>query len=280
MEVLERIKSINPRIIYVLILVVIAIPLIKPFGLPMMVMQPSKDFYNVVESLKPGARVMISWDYGAGSDVELDPIAKSLLIHLVKKGAKIYATSSIPDGPMFAERSLKVLESLNQQYGSDYVNLGFFAGGESGIAAWAENFESVFRTDWRKTPAAQIPMMEGIKSAKDFDLIVTLNTGPGGYGTPDVWVRQIYVAKNVPLAMGVTAIMGPQTMPYLQSHQIAGLLVGLRSAAEYEALLRAPGIATAQMDAQSAAHTVILILIILGNLGHLADKKHRRKTAK
>lgn len=276
---LERVKNINPRIIYVLILLVIAVPLIRPFGLPMMIMQPSKDFYNVVESLKPGARVMISWDYGAGSDVELDPIAKSLLTHLAKKGAKVYATSSIPDGPMFAERSLKVLENQGLQYGSDYVNLGFFAGGESGIAAWAENFESIFRADWRKTPTSQIPIMEGIKSAKDFDLIVTLNTGPGGYGTPDVWVRQIHVAKKVPLAMGVTAIMGPQTMPYLQSHQIAGLLVGLRSAAEYEQLLKTPGIATAQMDAQSAAHAVILILILLGNLGYLAEKKLRESSA-
>jgi hypothetical protein len=258
---------------------VIAIPLIRPFGLPMMVMKPTRDFYNVVDNIQPGDKVMLSWDYAAGSDVELGPIANSLLIHLAEKGAKIIGVSSIPDGPMFAERSMQVLEKLGLAYGQDYVNLGFFAGGESGIAAWSEDFKSVFRADWRKTPIDQIPVMEGIERAQDFDLIVSMNTGPGGYGVPDAWVRQIHVAEKVPLALAVTAIMGPQTQPYLQSGQIQGLLIGLRSAAEYEGLLEAPGIATAQMDAQSAAHTVILVLIILGNISYLMDRKSKKKGA-
>lgn len=272
-------KSINPKVIYVLILLVIAIPLIRPFGLPMMVMKPTRDFFAVVDSIRPGDNVMLSWDYGAGSDVELGPIANSLLVHLAKRGAKIIAVSSIPDGPMFAEASLKVLEGLGKVYGEDYVNLGFFAGGESGIAAWAEDFKSVFRADWRKTPVDQIPVMKGIEKAQDFALVVSMNTGPGGYGVPDAWVRQVHVAEKVPLALAVTAIMGPQTQPYLQSGQIRGLLIGLRSAAEYEGLLEKPGIATAQMDAQSAAHAVILILIVLGNVSYLLDRKAKKKGA-
>jgi hypothetical protein len=157
--------------------------------------------------------------------------------------------------------------------------LGFFAGGESGIAAWADDFKSVFRADWRKTPVDQIPVMKGIEKAQDFALVISMNTGPGGYGVPDAWVRQIHVAEKVPLALAVTAIMGPQTQPYLQSGQIQGLLIGLRSAAEYEKCLEKPGIATAQMDAQSAAHAVILILIALGNISYLLDRKAKNKGA-
>lgn len=273
-------KNINPKIIYVLILLVVAIPLVRPFGLPMMVMKPTHDFYAVVDKIQQGDKVMLSWDYAAGSDVELGPIANSLLIHLARKGAKVIAVSSIPDGPMFAEASLKVLEGLGKVYGEDYVNLGFFAGGESGIAAWAENFKSVFRADWRKTPVEQIPVLKDVEKAQDFALVVSMNTGPGGYGVPDAWVRQIHVAEKVPLALAVTAIMGPQTQPYLQSGQIQGLLIGLRSAAEYEKLLEKPGIATAQMDAQSAAHAVILILIVIGNVSYFMDRKNKNKGAK
>jgi hypothetical protein len=273
-------KNVNPKIIYVLILVVVAIPLIRPFGLPMMVMKPTRDFFAVVDSIEPGANVMLSWDYNAAADVELGPIAKSLLIHLAKRGARVFAVASIPDGPMFADKALGVLDDLGLVYGEDYVNLGFFAGGESGIAAWSDNFGSVFRADHRnKTPIAQIPMMAGINSAQSFDLIVSMNSGPGGYGVPDAWVRQIHVAEKVPLALAVTAIMGPQTQPYLQSGQIQGLLIGLRSAAEYEGLLENPGIATAQMDAQSAAHSVILILIVLGNISYFLDRKANKKDA-
>lgn len=278
MQIFKRFTKINPRFIYVVMLLVIAIPLIKPFGLPMMIMKSSHEFFNVVELLPTDARVIISWDYGAGSDVELGPIAQCLLIHLADKGAKVYGMSSIPDGPMFAENSMAVLEQYGSRYGVDYVNLGFFAGGESGIAAWADDFQSVFRADIKKTPASQIPMMQEVKSVTDFDLVVTLNTGPGGYGTPETWVRQIAVARKVPLAMAVTAIMGPQTQPYLQSGQIKGLLTGLRSAAEYEILLEKPGIAVAQMDAQSSAHVVILLLIVLGNAGYFFQKRSSGKS--
>ncbi len=277
MNLFERFTRIDPRIIYVVILLVVAIPLINPFGLPMMIMKPSREFYNVIDNLPHGAKVILSCDHAAGPDVELGPIAQCMLIHLVDKDAKIYAMSSIPEGPMFAERYLAVLEEYDKEYGVDYVNLGYFAGGEAGMAAWAEDFHSVFRTDVRKTPAEQIPMMQEVKSVHDIDLVVTLNSGPGGYGPPDVWLRQIAAAKGVPLAMGVTAIMGPQTQPYYQSGQIKGLLIGLRSAAEYEILIENPGMAVAQMDAQSAAHSVILILIILGNLGYFFQKRSVRK---
>jgi hypothetical protein len=275
-NLLERFAKIDPRIIYALVLLVVAIPLINPFGLPMMIMNPSREFYNVIENLPNGAKVILSIDHAAGPDVELGPIAQSMLIQLVPKNARVYAMSSIPEGPMFAERYLSVLEDYDKEYGVDYVNLGYFAGGEAGMAAWADDFKSVFRTDVRKTPVEQIPMMQDIKSVHDFDLVVTLNSGPGGYGPPDVWLRQIAAAKGVPLAMGVTAIMGPQTQPYYQSGQIKGLLIGLRSAAEYELLIEKPGIAVAQMDAQSAAHAVILILIILGNLGYFYGKRSTR----
>ncbi len=273
MNLFERFAKIDPRIMYAVVLLVVAIPLINPFGLPMMVMDASHEFYSLIDSLPHGAKIVLSIDHAAGPDVELGPIAQTMLIHLVDKEAKVYAMSSIPEGPMFAERYLKVLEDYDKEYGVDYVNLGYFAGGEAGMAAWADDFHSVFRTDIRNTASDQLPMMKEVQSAKDFDLVVTLNSGPGGYGPPDFWLRQIAVAKGVPLAMGVTAIMGPQTQPYYQSGQIKGLLIGLRSAAEYEMLIEQPGMAVAQMDAQSAAHAVILILIILGNLGYFYRKK-------
>jgi hypothetical protein len=48
---------------------------------------------------------------------------------------------------------------------------------------------------------------------------------------------------------------------------------GLRGAAEYEALLGRRGVATAGMDAQSATHALIIVLILVGNVGYLASRR-------
>lgn len=87
---------------------------------------------------------------------------------------------------MFADRTMKMYAQLGKKYGVDYVNLGFFSGAESGLAAWAENFPNIFKTDWLGVPIAQFPMMKDIKSVKDFDLVLTFNNGPGT-GLPEMW---------------------------------------------------------------------------------------------
>jgi hypothetical protein len=47
-------------------------------------------------------------------------------------------------------------------------------------------------------------------------------------------------------------------------------------AAEYEALIGVPGIGTSGMDAQSVAHLVIVLFIVLGNIGYFIER-HRSK---
>jgi hypothetical protein len=52
----------------------------------------------------------------------------------------------------------------------------------------------------------------------------------------------------------------------------------MRGAAEYEILVNHPGKAVAGMDAQSFAHVLIVLFIILGNVGYvLAGKAKDRR---
>ena len=48
-----------------------------------------------------------------------------------------------------------------------------------------------------------------------------------------------------------------------------GLIGGLRRAAEYEVLIKEKGRATAGMDAQSATHFAIVVLVLLCNVFYL-----------
>nr|HPR18554.1 hypothetical protein [Candidatus Cloacimonadota bacterium] len=77
---------------------------------------------------------------------------------------------------------------------------------------------------------------------------------------------------------GVTGVSAPGILPYVnQQKQLTGLLAGLKGAAEYEFLLKSPGTATAGMDAQSLAHLLIIIFIVIGNINYWRAKKEAAK---
>lgn len=269
----EKILKIDPRIIYLVMILCISVPLIKPLGLPLSIVNTTVQAYEEVEKLQPGSKVLMSFDYSPGGAAELDPIARALVMHFLQKDLKVYAIASVAEGTMYAQKNMEIYADAGKVYGEDFVVLGYFAGGESAVAALSENLRSVFKSDIYGSPVDQIKMMQDVTSIRDMDLVVSINVGPGGAATADVWVRQVAVVyRDVPVILGMTAVMTPNCMPYLQSKQIKGLLGGLRPAAEYELLLKQPGPAVAMMDAQSAAHLTILLFILLGNIAYFATR--------
>ena len=63
----------------------------------------------------------------------------------------------------------------------------------------------------------------------------------------------------------------------LRSGQINGLIGGLRGAAEYESLIGRKGKAVAGMDAQSATHLAIIVLVLICNLFYLSLRRTARR---
>ena len=77
------------------------------------------------------------------------------------------------------------------------------------------------------------------------------------------------------LGGGSTGVIAPGLYPLLRSGQINGLIGGLRGAAEYESLIGQKGRAVAGMDAQSATHLAIIVLVVICNLFYFS-LRHRR----
>jgi hypothetical protein len=71
--------------------------------------------------------------------------------------------------------------------------------------------------------------------------------------------------------------MAPGLYPLLRSGQINGLIGGLRGAAEYEILIGQKGKAVAGMDAQSATHLAIIVLVIMCNLFYFSSRNRARQ---
>lgn len=263
--------EISPKIIYGVLLLALIVPLLKPMGLPLALMQGSKVLFDEINKVEPGQTVLMSMDWAVEQSIELLPQAKIVAQHLFQRpDIKVVMVSFFQQGPLFAEQILKAIDLAGKEYGKDYVNLGFIPGGEAAMMGFARSPVTFIKTDFHDSPTADLEALKGITSAKDFNLVICTDSSVPGVTE---WVRQVQVPYGVRMAcLGATGSL-TTAAPYVKSKQLFALMGGVRGAAEYEILMKKPGASAASMDAQSIAHIYILALIAVGNMAGFAKKR-------
>jgi hypothetical protein len=270
-------KQIDRRIIFLLIFLGVALPLIITIGFRLETTKIVENVFQMVDNTPSGSTVLISFDYDPASKPELHPMGKALLYHCFKKDQKVVITALWPMGVVMAQEILKQLKEdfPDKVYGIDFVNLGYKAGGMVTIQAMGKNFRSVFPKDMNGTKLEELPIMNDINNYEKFGFVFSLSAGAPGIKE---WVMVAHDKFGKQTAGGVTAVSAPAMLPYVnEQHQLTGLLGGLKGAAEYEMLIKNPGTATSGMDAQSIAHIIIIVFIIIGNINYYRNKKNLRK---
>ena len=101
-----------------------------------------------------------------------------------------------------------------------------------------------------------------MKNYSSFPLLVNISSG---YPGTKEYVQQVQGRFHIKMIAGVTAVSAPEFYPYLQSHQLLGLLGGMAGAAEYEKARDEKGDATRGMVPQSFAHLFVALCILAGN---------------
>lgn len=269
--------QIDRRYIYLILLIGVAIPLLVPIGFISEVSGLAQQVYDMVESTPANSVVMISFDYDPSTITELQPMAKALIEHAWNKKHRIIAVALWPQGVQMAELAFAdVLKRYpDKVYGLDYVNLGFKSGGMVTIQAMGRNFKEVFPTDSKGTPVSQLRMLDPVRNFNQIGFVVSLSAGDPGLKGYIMTAHDMY---GVRVSGGCTAISTPGFLPYINDqNQLTGLLGGLKGAAEYESLIGVKGTATSGMDAQSIAHLLIIVFIILGNLRASKIRKMSRE---
>jgi hypothetical protein len=279
MSFFDKLEKVDPRFIYVLLFIIVALPLVRPLGLPISMSPMTVAFYDTVERIKPGDVAVVSIDYSAASQPEQYPQTKAVIAHLSAKGAKIVCLGFWADGAPFIDRAFKDVFGKSKdhpKYGVDFVNLGYVPNGEVGMAAIGKDIQTVCAKDYYGTATSAIPVMKDVKSGKDFKLVVSLASGTPG--VPE-WLRQIQAQYGVTFLTGVTAVSAPGTRQYFPA-QVSGVLEGLAGAAEYEVLLVKYGYVgtlAPPMDSQSLSHVLVVAFIVLGNVGFVLRKYGKAK---
>lgn len=264
----ERLQNIDRRIIYTILLIVCFIPMASPLGIPLQVNKTTQTVYDSIEAMDPATdKVLFVMDYSVGGQADVHPQAVAVAKHLAKKGIPTVMVAFVIGGDMFAEQ---IIDELGDKwvYGTTVVDLGYMAGMETAVKGFCEDPKNSFVKDQRGNIVADLPIMQSIEKIQDFSYIIDYQTGNPGY---QEFLRQL--PQGMRYAAGIVTVSVPNVIPYVNSGQLAGLLQGLRGAAEYEVLLKEPGEGAARMDAQSMGHLVIILFIIVGNVAYFFTKK-------
>lgn len=273
----ETLRTLDRRIIFVLIFLGVALPLKFPIGFPVTVSRNAQNVHEFIEKhTKPGQAVVLSFDYDPGSRAEVHPMAEALVEHCFRKDLRIICPSLWPVGPSLAAEAFgKLAPKYNKKEGIDFVNLGYFAGPTAGdiqIKAFSDSLFTAYPKDVRGIKLEELPVMRGIERLKDAVCVISLSAGDPGI---PAWVRIAADREGVKLAGGGTAVQAPQFFPFIQSKQLFGFLGGLKGAAEYETMLKIKGKGISGMDAQSVAHLVIVIFIIISNVTYFMAERQK-----
>ena len=275
-KILEKLERLDRRVIFIFIALSIALPLLFPVYSDFSVTAPVEGFYEAIEKLPPGSKVLVSCDYDPGSMPELWPMNLAAMRQLCQKNLKIISIQLWATGSPLAEAAFNqvAVGEFNKEYGVDFVNLGFKEGREVVMVSLGNNIPSTFPTDYHGNKVEDLPIMEGVKNYDDLAMIINIS---GGLPGTKEWILQVVTRFHIKLASGCTAVSAPEFYPYLQSGQLSGLLGGMKGAAEYEKLVGKIGLGRRGMDSQSISHLVIFVFILIGNIAYFSTRKKKKR---
>jgi len=234
------------------------------------VSEPVRAAFESIEKLPQNSVVMISIDFDPSSAPEVQPMLIAILRHCFKKNLKVILTGQLALGLPLGEIALnQVSGEYNKVYGRDYVNIGYRPGSTALMVGIGREIRDFFKTDYRGVPLDSFEFMRRVHNYHDIALLVTLAHG----AVADAWIQYAGARFNQKIIVGCTGVNAPNMYQYLSAQQITGLIGGLQGASEYETLVEKPGAATLGMPAQSTAHALLIILLIIGNIGFILSKK-------
>ena len=288
MNIFDKMMSLDRRWVFLFLILVCVAAYIIPFQVPILVEPEVRSIFQFIDTLPEGSIVFVPLDYDPGSMAELHPMTYAIVEQCWRKNLKVLMTALSQNGPGMADQALRdIADSMRVEKtyngvtyparevvnGVDYCFLGYKPYPALVIVAMGQNFRLAFPLDYYGTPLDSLPMMRGVHNYDDIAGAVNVS----GTNSTDYWISYGQGRFGFPLAIGVTGVSTAQYYPYLGSGQIFGIMGGMLGAAEYEELADNPGNAKDAMRIQLAAHIVIILFVVIGNVGYFMNKRKRNQ---
>lgn len=252
----------DERLIYLLILALIAFVTLNPLGLPVAISDMTIEAYDYIESLPSGSYVVT--DFAVTSAVRA-PMAITLMNHLVTKDLKIVMLGTHAIGPavMTAELVIPEVNWRDDKYGEDWIYLGYIPGYEAALNVFARDPKHAYETDYWGDPIQDQPIIKDMPPMEEMTGVVLTP------GAPVLYVRQWAEPYGIKLVVCATGGLA-ETTPFIEAGYLEGLIAGLTGAAEYEKLSGIPAKATSRGDGLSILHLTLVTAVIISNAVYYA----------
>jgi hypothetical protein len=261
---------VDRRLVFLLMTLAVAGPILVPIQLPVIVSKEVQDFHREIEAVPPGAHVLVAIDYEPDLMAELDPMTEAVLDRLFAKNIKVITLTLYPGGVGVAQRLLAAAAARHgKTYGEDYVFLGYNPDYSGTMLRLGESIKATYPTDQFGRDTRDLPILRDCDSYRDLPLLVSIC----GSQISEYWAAYAGARYGQRMVSGNTAVQAIFIYPFYQSGQIKGFLGGLKGAAEYETLIARPGQGVRGMGSQSAGHVLIVLLVVLGNAGYVAARR-------
>ncbi len=274
---LKVIQNLDRRYLYALLILAVALPFF--FNVPMTVpaTQSTESLYDKIESLPAGSFVLFGGDWSAGTRGENRPQSEVLIRHIMRKKLRFALIAfADPQGKtLMQDIAVQFQGQYGYREGVDWVNWGWrvSTAQENFLKALAQDVPTTAGTDIHGAQIATLPVMQGIRTGRDFALIIDV-TGTASY---QAYIQFLQGPCKVPMALGTTAVMAPEAFNYLDSGQLSGMLNGVQGAYEYEQKLGIEGRASRAGLSLSFAHLLIIGMILLGNGAMLVERRQQKR---
>lgn len=276
----ERLQSLPRQTLYLILILAATIPAFFTFKVPGEPVEPTKDFWREIMTLKEGQTVLIETDWTKSTRGESMGMFEALLKILMRKKVKFAFYGIDPQSPQVAEdtiRDVALREKSGYKPGEDYVRLGYFPN--------AEGLNQQLGTDLRKTfesktvagiRAIDTPVLKDLKKIEDVPILIIVTASKSF----DVVTERLNTKVKI-LAM-VTGVMVPETQIFLASKQIKGLCGGLKGVYDLEGMMTKEwpdkvnaGKGMGYYPTLHIVLTLMILAIIIGNVGMLLTRKRR-----
>jgi hypothetical protein len=264
----ERMMQIDRRILYAILAVNIIAALMARVAIEPDIPPPVKRFYDTIEALQPGDMVMVSSTWSAGTLAENQPQFEAVLKHLMRKRVRFTIISFAPPARDISHRlARRLTEDFGYVEGKDWAHFGYAPDIIIAVKGMSEDIVQAIRQDVRRVPIAELEVMKGVKSLKDYKLVVDVTPSD----TLTYWIS--YRPPNLKILYCPTSVMAAEAYTFLDSGQILGMITGAKGAYEYERLLGIVGLGTRFINAIQFSHVLIIFFILLGNFAMFMQRR-------
>lgn len=270
-KMLEILTKLDKRWIYLMVFVAVMIPFFPGFDFlkqDFSITKETQAVYDKFESLNEGDAIYFDFAFDPTTQAELLPMAEQTIKHALDRKIKVFIYYSSLTGITLGENLIDRLKKMDKykdiKEGVDYIHLGWMPIGVDMILFSAySDFKATFNKDGE--------IFKGIKTFDDIDYVMCF----AGSAYPESYML-VQRRFGFTIGLGITAVMGPDFVPYLQTGQADGMLNGLKGCAEYEKLRGEVGAANKGLASLTTAHFVMFLFIFVGNLIYFLENRRKK----